>query len=189
MKRITLFTILMVSVLAAFAGDKMKLTEGDKAIFKEECVANVVFDDYTTIIDGKEQTADVYYRAKSEEEYTNFVNALNMGHENFIKRFNDKKKKKIKLELADSAANAAYTLKVTITRMNVGNGSAVAWGWGAKAGGTQIEGTMQLVNNATGEAVCKFEFAEIKGLKAVVFRARAVSAYRYLADELIKAVK
>ena len=63
------------------------------------------------------------------------------------------------------------------------------WGMSRKAGGAQIEGTMQLVDNATGETKCEFEFAKVKGLLAPVFRARAISVYRYLADGLLKSVE
>ena len=48
---------------------------------------------------------------------------------------------------------------------------------------------MQLVDNATGETKCEFEFAKVKGLMAPVFRARVISVYRYLADGLLKAVE
>ena len=71
--------------------------------------------------------------------------------------------------------------------MNVGNAGGMIWGMSRKAGGAQIEGTMQLVDNATGET--KFEFAKVKGLLAPVFRARAISVYRYLADGLLKSVE
>ena len=58
-----------------------------------------------------------------------------------------------------------------------------------KAGGALINGMMQLVDNQSGETVCEFEFAKVKGLMAPVFKARAISVYRYLADGLLDAIK
>lgn len=84
---------------------------------------------------------------------------------------------------------AKYTLKINVASMNVGNAGGVAWGITRKAGGALINGNMQLVNNETGEVVCEFIFAKVKGLLSPVFRGRAISVYRYLADNLLKAVK
>ena len=124
-----------------------------------------------------------------EAEYEKFVNDLDRAHKSFVTYFNEKKPGKVKFEMADSATTADYTLQITVTTMNVGNAGGFAWGLSRKAGGAQIEGTMQLVDNATGEVVCKFEFEKVKGLLAPVFKARAISVYRYLADELLKTVK
>lgn len=189
MKRIVFFAVMMACVLAVCAGNRVKLIEGDKSIFMEAYVANVVIDDHTTMIDGKDKPADVYYREKSEAEYEKFVNDLDRAHKSFVTYFNEKKPGKVKFEMADSATTADYTLQITVTTMNVGNAGGFAWGLSRKAGGAQIEGTMQLVDNTTGEVVCKFEFEKVKGLLAPVFKARAISVYRYLADELLKTVK
>ena len=84
---------------------------------------------------------------------------------------------------------AKDTLKVNVTSMNVGNAGGMIWGMSRKAGGALINGTMQLVDNQSGETVCEFEFAKVKGLMAPVFKARAISVYRYLADGLLDAIK
>ena len=189
------FALLMVFVLAvaagAFAGNKVELKSGDKSSFAQAVEGNVEIDDHTAMIDRVDKTADVYYSEKSKEEYDKFVDDVDRGHESFITYFNENKAKKaasVKLSLADNAA-ADYVLKVKVDKMNVGNAGGVAWGMNRKAGGVQIEGTMQLVDNRTGSVVCEFAFSEVKGMMAPVFRARVISVYRYLADELLKAVK
>ena len=75
--------------------------------------------------------------------------------------------------------------------MNVGNAGGMVWGMSRKAGGALINGTMQLVDNQTGEVACEFEFAKVKvkGLLAPIFKARVISVYRYLADGLLEAVE
>lgn len=189
MKRLAFTLAFLLGIVMLHAADRVTLVKGDKDIFKTEATAVVVIDDHKTLIDGKDQTADVYYTAQSEEEYAKFIEDLDRAHLSFTTYFNEKKKKNIGMVMADSSDTAKYTLNIKVTTMNVGNAGGMIWGMSRKAGGAQIEGTMQLVDNATGETVCEFTFKKVKGLMAPVFKARAISVYRYLADELLKAVK
>lgn len=189
MKKVFLVMALLMGVVALQAGNPVKLVKGDKGIFLTEATVRVVIDDHKTLIDRRDQTADVYYGAKGADEYAKFVDDVDRAHESFVTYFNEKKRKALLTMTSDSAAQADYTLNVKVTLMNVGNAGGMIWGMSRKAGGAQIEGTMQLVDNATGETKCEFEFAEVKGLMAPVFRARVISVYRYLADGLLKAVE
>lgn len=189
MKKVFLVMALLMGVVALQAGNPVKLVKGDKGVFLTEATVRVVIDDHKTLIDRRDQTADVYYGAKGADEYAKFVDDVDRAHESFVTYFNEKKRKALLTMTSDSAAQADYTLNVKVTLMNVGNAGGMIWGMSRKAGGAQIEGTMQLVDNATGETKCEFEFAEVKGLMAPVFRARVISVYRYLADGLLKAVE
>ena len=189
MKKFGLFLAFLLCVAGVYAAHPVKLVKGDKAVFRKEAAANVVIDDHTTLIDGKNQTADVYYGNQSAAEYEKFVVDVDRGHASFITYFNEKRKRNTKLTMAEGDENAAYTLKVNVTSMNVGNAGGMVWGMSRKAGGALINGTMQMVDNGTGEVVCEFEFEKVKGLMAPVFRARVISVYRYLADGLLKAVE
>lgn len=189
MKKLFLAMVLLIGVVALQAANPVKLVKGDKNIFLTEATVRVVIDDHKTLIDRRDQTADVYYGAKGEDEYAKFVDDLDRAHESFVTYFNEKKRMSLLTMTSDSTIQAAYTLNVRVTLMNVGNAGGMIWGMNRKAGGAQIEGTMQLVDNATGEVSCEFEFSEVKGLMAPVFRARAISVYRYLADGLLKVVE
>ena len=189
MKKVFLVMALLMGVVALQAGNPVKLVKGDKGVFLTEATVRVVIDDHKTLIDRRDQTADVYYGAKGADEYAKFVDDVDRAHESFVTYFNEKKRKALLTMTSDSAAQADYTLNVKVTLMNVGNAGGMIWGMSRKAGGAQIEGTMQLVDNATGETKCEFEFAKVKGLMAPVFRARVISVYRYLADGLLKAVE
>ena len=189
LKLVLITAALLAGITTIHAAKRVKIINGDKSPFYKEVVANVVIDDHKTIIDGKGQTADVYYGEKSVGEYENFVDDVDRGHKSFITYFNEKRESKIKMCMAESADSAEYTLQIKVTSMNVGNAGGAFWGMSRKAGGALINGTMQLVDNSTSEVVCEFVFAEVKGLLSPVFRARAISVYRYLADELLKAVE
>lgn len=190
MRKLLLLVSLLFTVFSASAANvNVELTGGDKKVFKEVAIVNVVIDDHKTLIDGKNKTADVYYGEKSEDEYKKFVEDLDRAHESFITFFNEHRKGGINLTMDSMNEEAKYTLKINVASMNVGNAGGVAWGMTRKAGGALINGNMQLVNNETGEVVCEFIFAKVKGLLSPVFRGRAISVYRYLADNLLKAVK
>ena len=192
MKRILLLGLLALSCLSLNAAKKteFKLVKGgDESIFTQDVIVNVMIDDYTTLIDGRNQTADVYYGNQGQKVYEDFVADLNRGHASFITYFNEKKPMSVKLSMADSAVDAQYTCKVTVTLMNVGNSGGMAFALSAKTGGALINGNMEFIDNATGKVVCEYEFARVKGLMGPVFRARAISVYRYLADALLKAIR
>ena len=185
MKKI--FTILVMAFCAfTLQAQSLKYKSGNPAIFKNDFSFNVVINDTNPIIDGKNQLAKDYYTAKSEQEYVNFVIALERAHQSFITYYNEKKGS-IQSKIIHST-DAPYTLKIDVSSMNVGNGGGMAFGMTAKAGGALINGTMILVDNSTGDVLCEMEFSRIKGLMAPKFTARAISVYRYLADEVIKSV-
>lgn len=194
MKRVLLVSVLLMVSLAIVSAKNKKTSftfkGGDKSVFAREVVANVIIDDYKVLIDGKNQTADVYYGNQGEEVYAKFVSDLNVGHASFIAYFNEEKPESVKLSMAaDSAADAEYTCKVTVTSMNVGNAAGMFVGMSRKAGGVLIDGCMQFVDNATGEVVCEWDFAGVKGLMSPAFMMRVVSVYRYLADGLLKEIQ
>lgn len=189
MKRIVFALVLVLGVVSLNAANPVRLVKGDVSVFQQEVVANVIIDDHTTKIDRTNQTADVYYGNKSQAEYDKFVDDVDRGHASFITYFNEKKISKTKLTMASQSEYAQYTLKVDVSLMNVGNGGGVVWIFNRKSGGALINGTMHLIDNATGEEVCTFEFERVKGLMGPIFRARVISVYRYLADGLLDAIQ
>ena len=85
--------LLALSCLSLNAAKKteFKLVKGgDESIFTQDVIVNVMIDDYTTLIDGRNQTADVYYGNQGQKVYEDFVADLNRGHASFITYFNEK---------------------------------------------------------------------------------------------------
>lgn len=186
MKKLILALLLAVGVSTA-ASANMIVVGGNKAIFNEQITFNVVVNDSNALIDGKNQYAKDYYTAKSPQEYDAFVQGLNRAHESFITYYNEKRGS-LKSQIVKDAA-CAYTLKINVTSINVGNGGGVAFAIYRKCGGAVVNGTMALVDNASGEIVCQLVFNDIKGLLCPKFVGRAISVYRYLADALIQTVQ
>lgn len=184
-----LITIL-VTFICAISANAQSLTfkSGNCDIFKDEITFNVVFNDSNPIIDGKDQSAEEYYSAKSVQEYNDFVSAMQRAHQSFITYYNQKRTGAIKSVIV-TETEAPYTLNVNITTINVGNGGGVAFAMSAKSGGAVLHGTMSFVNNSTGETVCEMEFSGVKGMLGPKFTSRAISVYRYLADALLKSIK
>lgn len=196
MRKIVTFFCILAGILTVNAAkpNPVRLIKGDPSVFKQEGIVYVVIDDHTTIIDGKDQPADVYYGNKSVSEYEDFKLGVDIGHASFITYYNQKRKMSTKLimsDMSDISEYANYILKINVTSMNVGNAGGAFWGMGIiqKAGGALINGTMQLIDNSNGDVLCEFEFEKVKGKAAPVFMARAISVYQYLADGFLKAVQ
>ncbi|MGM9805764.1 MAG: hypothetical protein ACI3Z7_04930 [Candidatus Aphodosoma sp.] len=183
MKKITITLVALIGTITMYAANPLKLTGGNTSVFRQEATANVIIDDHKATIDRTGKTADVYYGEQSDRKYAAFTSDLDRGHLSFRTYFNDKQPGTIKMKLAESRENTEYTLHITVRLINIGH-----FGVLPKNGGVAISGTMELVDNATGETVCTFEFENVKGFMAPKFRDRVISTYRYLADYLIKTI-
>jgi hypothetical protein len=183
-KRLALAIVMMIGAMATFASNPVSVKSGDKNALKANITVKVEIDDHNTIIDGRGESADVYYGNQSDSAYEGFIADVDRGHASFITYFNEKKKEGIASRL--SSQDGDYTLYVKVESMNVGNAAGVVWGMSRKAGGAVVNGTMKLVKNDTLETVCEYEFAGVKGMLSPKFQFRAISVYRYLADGLLK---
>lgn len=184
------FILLLVWTLAYTCGfaqsPVMHVKSGSLATFKEPVYINVMVDDYNPIIDGYEQKAEDYYKAKEKSAYTDFCADLMRAHKSFITYYNEKKGA-LKSTVGTSS-DYPYTLRINVTRMNVGNAGASIFGISHKTGGALIYGEMLLVENATNEVLCEIEFNGVRGARSPIFNGRAISVYRYLADTLLNII-
>ena len=115
MKKAFFAWIMLLGAVTLKAANPVKLTNGDAAVFQEEAVAYVEIDDHKTVIDGKNQTADVYYGEKSAQDYENFVADLDRAHESFVAYFNEKRKTSVKLMMTGEKTDSVeYVLKVNV---------------------------------------------------------------------------
>lgn len=193
MKGVRLFSILIASILFMSACEKLDgnkhsvvVLDGDVSFFDSEIAFNVLIEDSDPFIEGTGKHAKEYYTSKSEEEYAMFLDDLHRAHESFITYYNENKGSL--LSTIDNNIESQYLLTVNVTNMYVGNGAGVVFRTSKKSGGAEISGTMKLTDTLTEEVICEFEFYKIKGMLSPKFRGRAISMYRYLADELINTV-
>lgn len=193
MKSIRLFSILAASMLFMSGCEKpdggkhsVVVSDGDVSFFSSDIAFNVSIEDSDPFIEGTGKHANEYYTSKSEEEYALFLDDLERAHESFITYYNENKGGL--LSTIDNDIESRYLLTVNVTDMYVGNGAGVVFRISAKSGGAEISGTMKLTDTLTDEVICEFNFYKIKGMLSPKFRGRAISVYRYLADELIKTV-
>jgi hypothetical protein len=184
MKRFAVAIVIMLCAVATFASSPVWVKSGNKDALKENITVKVVVDDHKTIIDGRGETADVYYGNQSASTYEGFIANVDRGHASFITYYNQKRKASIGSTM--SSIEGDYTLYITVTSMNVGNAGGAVWGMSRKAGGAVVNGTMKLVKNDNEEVLCEYEFSGVKGMLAFDFEHRAISVYRYLADGLLK---
>jgi hypothetical protein len=183
-KRLTLAIVMMIGAMVTFASNPVRVKSGDNNALKAGITVKVEIDDHKTIIDGRGESADIYYGNQGDSSYEGFIADVDRGHASFITYFNEKRKSSVASRL--SSQDGDYTLYVKVESMNVGNAGGMVWGASKKAGGAVVNGTMKLVKNDTQEVLCEYEFDGVKGLMAPKFQNRIISAYRYLADGLLK---
>lgn len=188
MKRLITLLICALSCTGAFAQNPlMEVKSGSLDIFKDSVSINVVIEDYNALIDGRNQYAKEYFTAQSQQTYLEFCDDLMRGHESFISYYNIEKGRLNSVMVKSN--DAPYTLQVDVSLMNVGNSARAIIGLSHKSGGAMIYGTMKLIDNASGEVKCEITFNGIKGMRSPIFRGRAISVYRYLADALIGTIR
>ena len=59
MRKVILVMALLMGVVALQAGNPVKLVKGEKDVFFTEATVRVLIDDHKTLIDRRDQTADV----------------------------------------------------------------------------------------------------------------------------------
>lgn len=83
-----------------------------------------------------------------------------------------------------------YNMVLKLTELDLGSvGGAFVPFSGTKGGGATISGTIECVDNRTGETICVINFDDIKGTSALSDKDRWTVAYAYLVREIQKIVK
>ncbi len=83
-----------------------------------------------------------------------------------------------------------YKMVLKLTELDLGNMGGVFNPFaGAKAGGATVSGTIECVDNKTGETICVVKFNNVKGTGAISDKDRWTVAYVYLVKGMQKIVK
>lgn len=83
-----------------------------------------------------------------------------------------------------------YKMVLKLTELDLGNASGVFNPFsGAKGGGATVSGTIEFVDNKTGETICVVNFNKVKGSIGISDKDRWSNAYFYLVRAMQKIVK
>lgn len=138
-----------------------------------------------------DETLISYLQKNDEDVYNKWDKYKAEGKDEFIERWNDAKKKCLKMmdgEVAD------YHIKIHADIFDTGNAGAAAWSWNKRSGGIMISGTLT-ITDASGKTVCKMKINRYRGvstrnfdLKFPRFSRRVILFHKSLAKDLLELV-
>ena len=133
-----------------------------------------------------DQTFIDYLKENDEKVYKKWSEYQEEAIETFMERWNDAKKKVIKLTKIDTPA---YIIKIKAAQLDPGNSGAATWSWNKRGGGIIISGTLEVLD-ASGNSLCKMNYRgfSTRGLdiKIPTFHRRTVLLHKSLAKDLLE---
>ena len=130
-----------------------------------------------------------YLEANDQKVFKKWSEYQEEGEETFMDRWNDAKKKVIKLT---KKGTPDYIIKINATRLDPGNSGAATWSWNKRDGGIIISGTLEVLD-ASGSSVCKMNINRYRGastrtldIKIPTFHRRTVLFHKSLAKDLLE---
>lgn len=142
------------------------VTEGTIQVLKQKGKTGTVEFDYDhakvgdlTAMNISNETLLEFLEKNDEKAFRKWNKYKEEGKETFIDRWNDEKKKCVKL-IEDGPAD--YNIKVKADYIDTGNAGAATWSWNRRDGGIMITGTLE-VFDANGTSVCKVKINRYRG--------------------------
>ena len=136
-----------------------------------------------------DQTFIDYLKENDQKVYKKWNEYQEEAKETFMERWNDAKKKVIKLSEKDTPA---YIIKIKATQLDPGNSGAATWSWNKRGGGIIISGTLEVLD-ASGNSLCKMNINRYRGfstrgldIKIPTFHRRTVLLHKSLAKDLLE---
>lgn len=193
-RKILALSAVMMFTSAAMAGKpNVEVKKGNwKEIAVRQGTANLVLDFsscHVGFIDDGEFDKDkeiklfsTYLKDRGDDFVRDWPEDMKKISEYFTVQFN--RKNKNGLQATTDAADAKYTFKVIVEKLDVGN--PVGFGLSPKSGGAIIVGKVIVIDNTTQEEVCELTINEIKGASTFSERDRIGVAFMYLGKEMAK---
>ena len=136
-----------------------------------------------------DQTFMDYLAANDQKGFKKWSEYQEEAIETFMERWNDAKKKVIKLTKKDTPD---YIIKINAAQLDPGNSGAATWSWNKRGGGIIISGTLEVLD-AAGNSVCKMNINRYRGfstrgldIKIPTFHRRTLLLHKSLAKDLLE---
>ena len=197
MKKMFLLAVMAMMTLAVQADEEeFVVTSGDFKVVMQPGKIGRVEVDFTKAKVGNLSTMEItdqsfidYLEANDQKVFKKWSEYQEEGEETFMDRWNDAKKKVIKLTKKDTPD---YIIKINATRLDPGNSGAATWSWNKRGGGIIISGTLEVID-AAGNSVCKMNINRYRGfstrgldIKIPTFHRRTVLFHKSLAKDLLE---
>ena len=162
-----LLAVMAMMTLAVQADEEeFVVTSGDFKVVMQPGKIGRVEVDFTKAKVGNLSTMEItdqsfidYLEANDQKVFKKWSEYQEEGEETFMDRWNDAKKKVIKLTKKDTPD---YIIKINATQLDPGNSGAATWSWNKRGGGIIISGTLEVLD-AAGNSVCKMNINRYRG--------------------------
>lgn len=186
----------MMSFTAQADEDEFVVTSGDFNVVRQPGKIGRLEVDFTQAKVGNLSTMEItdqnfidYLKENDQKVYKNWSEYQEEAIETFMERWNDAKKKVIKLTKKDTPD---YIIKINAAQLDPGNSGAATWSWNKRGGGIIISGTLEVID-AAGNSVCKMNINRYRGfstrgidIKIPTFHRRTLLLHKSLAKDLLE---
>jgi len=186
----------MMSFTAQADEDEFVVTSGDFNVVRQPGKIGRLEVDFTQAKVGNLSTMEItdqtfidYLKENDQKVYKNWSEYQEEAIETFMERWNDAKKKVIKLTKKDTPD---YIIKINAAQLDPGNSGAATWSWNKRGGGIIISGTLEVLD-AAGNSVCKMNINRYRGfstrgldIKIPTFHRRTLLLHKSLAKDLLE---
>ena len=197
MKKLFLLAVMAMMTIAVQADEEeFVVTSGDFKVVMQPGKIGRVEVDFTKAKVGNlsmkeitDQTFMDYLEANDKKAFKKWSEYQEEGEETFMDRWNDEKRKVIKLT---KNGTPDYIIKINADQLDPGNSGAATWSWNKRDGGIIISGTLEVLD-ASGNSVCKRNINRYRGassrnldIKVPTFHRRTVLFHKSLAKDLLE---
>ena len=184
MKKLFLLAVMAMMAIAVQADEEeFVVTSGDFNVVRQPGKTGRLEVDFTKAKVGNLSTMEI-----TDQTFMDYL-AANDQKETFMERWNDAKKKVIKLTKKDTPD---YIIKINAAQLDPGNSGAATWSWNKRGGGIIISGTLEVID-AAGNSVCKMNINRYRGfstrgldIKIPTFHRRTLLLHKSLAKDLLE---
>jgi uncharacterized cupredoxin-like copper-binding protein len=197
MKKIFLLAVMAMMAIAVQADEEeFVVTSGDFNVVRQPGKTGRLEVDFTKAKVGNLSTMEItdqtfmdYLAANDQKVFKKWSEYQEEAIETFMERWNDAKKKVIKLTKKDTPD---YIIKINAAQLDPGNSGAATWSWNKRGGGIIISGTLEVID-AAGNSVCKMNINRYRGfstrgldIKIPTFHRRTLLLHKSLAKDLLE---
>ena len=197
MKKLFLLAVMAMMAIAVQADEEeFVVTSGDFNVVRQPGKTGRLEVDFTKAKVGNLSTMEItdqtfmdYLAANDQKVFKKWSEYQEEAIETFMERWNDAKKKVIKLTKKDTPD---YIIKINAAQLDPGNSGAATWSWNKRGGGIIISGTLE-VFDAAGNSVCKMNINRYRGfstrgldIKIPTFHRRTLLFHKSLAKDLLE---
>jgi len=197
MKKLFLLAVMAMMAIAVQADEEeFVVTSGDFNVVRQPGKTGRLEVDFTKAKVGNLSTMEItdqtfmdYLAANDQKVFKKWSEYQEEAIETFMERWNDAKKKVIKLTKKDTPD---YIIKINAAQLDPGNSGAATWSWNKRGGGIIISGTLEVIDTA-GNSVCKMNINRYRGfstrgldIKIPTFHRRTLLLHKSLAKDLLE---